>query len=107
MRGLSRGGDILIKECGRDAERGGDVPEALDFDLGRQEFLGIELDAQQIADGRRELGPRQALDRYMSRLRLTASARQAGDIDLLGSIERRFHPRRERVDVALIRLAVP
>src|SRR2546430_7500606 len=27
-------------------------------------------------------------------------------INLLGGIERRFHPRRERVDVALIRLAV-
>ena len=49
-----RGGDVLIEERGRDAQRRGDVVEAVDFDLGRQQCLGIELDAEQIVDrGRR------------------------------------------------------
>ena len=34
-----RGGDILVEERGRDAQRRGDVVEPVDFDLGRQELL--------------------------------------------------------------------
>ena len=37
LRGDARGGDVLIEERRRDAQRGGDVVEAVDFDLGRQQ----------------------------------------------------------------------
>ena len=61
-----RGGDVLIEERGRDAQRRGDVVEAVDFDLGRQQLLGVELDAQQIVDRGSELGARQALHRHVA-----------------------------------------
>ena len=96
-----RGGDILIEERGRDAQRRGDVVEPVDFDLGRQECFGVELDAQQIVDGRAELRPRQALDRHVPRLRPTGGLERRGQRP---SSVASIHVD-ERVDLALIRLA--
>jgi len=59
----------LIEKRRRDAQRRGDVVEALYFDLGRQQLLGVELDAEQIVDRRAELGARQPLNRNVTRNR--------------------------------------
>jgi hypothetical protein len=69
------GRDVLVEKRRRDAQRRGDVVEAIDFDLGRQQRLGVELDAQQIVDGRPVLGARHALHRDVTGDRaLVASA---------------------------------
>ncbi len=91
----ARGGDILVEKGGRDAQRRGDVVEAVDFDLGRQEFRGVELDAQQIVDGGSELRARQPLNRHV--------AGDGGRRRAPSSVV--FHPGHERVDLALFRLA--
>ena len=72
-----RGGDVLIEERGRDAQRRGDVVEAVDFDLGRQQLLGVELDRQQIVDGGPELRARQALHRHVAGHGPAGGARRA------------------------------
>ena len=64
--------------------------------------LGVELDAQQIVDGRSVLGARHALHRHVAGY---GASNTAGDAATRGAIELRLHPRHERVDLALIRLA--
>jgi hypothetical protein len=94
----------LLEKRRRNAQRGGDVVEAVHLDLRRKQRLGVELDAKQIVHRRGKLSTCQPLNRYMSRLRLRASARQAGCGALLGSVKRRFHPCNERVDLFLVGL---
>jgi hypothetical protein len=66
LRGDAGRGDVLIEERRRDAQRRSDVVEAVDFNLGRQQGFGIELDAEQVLHRGAELGPRQPLKRYMA-----------------------------------------
>jgi hypothetical protein len=87
-------GDILIEERRRDAQRRSDVVEPLDFDLGGQQRLRVELYAKQVVDRRAELGSRQTLDWHMPR---HPAARG-------GTVERGLHPGHERVDLTLRRL---
>ena len=65
--GDARRRDVLIEEGGRDAEGRRDVVEPLDLDLGREQRLRIELDAEQLVHRRPELGAREPLDGHMSR----------------------------------------
>ena len=96
----TRGGDILIEKRRRDAQRRGDVVEPVNFDLGRQQRLGIDLDAQQIVDRGSELRPRQPLNRNMS-----GALRNVGAAFSAARYRASLHPRDERVDLFLIRLA--
>ena len=63
MRDRARGVDVLLDERRRHAERGRDVREAVDLDLGRQVLLGIDLDVEQRLHGAGVLGSVQALRR--------------------------------------------
>ena len=68
VRDGARGVHVLLDERRRRAERGRDVREAVDLDLGRQVFLGIDLDVEQRLHGVRVLGAAQALRRDVAGL---------------------------------------
>ena len=92
MRDLARDVHVLLDERGRGRERGSDVREPLDLDLGRQVLDGIDLDAEQILDGVGVLVAAQAL---------------RGDVAHgpgCAFVDRALEPRDEPVDFVLIRL---
>ena len=90
---MARDADVLLEERRRHAERGRDVVEAVDLDLGRQELRGVDVDADEIVHGGRVLGAVQALDRHV------AGARHHGV-----AVDRALEPRDERVDARLLGL---
>ena len=51
VRDGARGGQVLLDERRRHAERGRDVREAVDLDVRRQIFLGIDVDVEQRLHG--------------------------------------------------------
>ncbi len=94
LGGAARRGHVLIEERGGDAERRRDVLEAVDLDLGGQQFGGLELETEQVVDRGGVLGAGQALQGHV-----------AGDRPARGRrVELCFHPADEGVDLALLGL---
>ena len=93
MRDRARHVDVLLDECRRHAERGRDVREAVDLDLGRQVLGGIDLDAEQILHGAGVLGSAEPLSGHVADFVLAA----------LG-IDRALEPGDHRVDFRLFGL---
>ncbi len=91
-RDLARDAEVLLEERGRNAERRGDVVEAVDFYFVRQVLLRVDLDAEQILYRRGVLGAVQALHR-----RITG----AGLVRRM--VDRILGPTHELLDVLLIR----
>ena len=77
VRDGARGVHVLLDERRRRAERGRDVREAMDLDLGRQVFLGIDLDVEQRLHGRGVLGAIEALRRDVAARAVAARARRS------------------------------
>src|SRR5690606_38196349 len=93
MRGRARQIEVLLDECRRRAERGGDVREAVDLDLRRQILRRVDLDAEEILDGFRELRAVEALGRNVA------------DPAILGAlVDRVLEPPYQRIDVGLLGL---
>lgn len=89
------GRDVLIEERRRHRERRGNVLEAVDLDLRRQDLHGVEFDAEQVVDRGGELRAREALRRHMAR---GGSGGGCG-------VEPALQPGDERVDLRLARLS--
>ena len=86
---VARGVDVLLDERRRRAERGRDVREAVDLDLRRQVFLGVDLDVEQRLHGVGVLASVEALRRDVA---ARAAAR---------AVDRALEARDEPVDLAL------
>ena len=93
VRDVPGRGNVLVQECGRDAQGGRDVVEAVDLDVLRQHVLGIHVHTHQSFHRSGVLSPVEALDGHIARFRTLGVG-----------VERALHPGRERIDVLLVRL---
>ena len=89
-RDVARGGDELIEIRRRDAQHLRDVVEAFARDIGGQQSARVDLQADQIADRARVLGPVQSMQRDFAGILA---------VDLRSRIETRLERRDELADV--------
>ncbi len=92
MRDRARHVDVLLDERRRHAERGRDVREAVDLDLGRQVLGGIDLDAEQVLHGAGVLGSAEPLSGHVADFVLAARRHRSSARARRSS--RRFSPAR-------------
>ncbi len=76
LRDDARGADVLVEEGRRHGQRSGDVVEAVHLDLGRQQVLHLDLDAEQRAHGIGVLGAIQSLHRRVAGTRRLGRGRR-------------------------------
>src|SRR6185312_69843 len=79
--------EVLVEEGGRGGEGEGDIIEALDLNVLRENVFFVDVHAEQGFHGCGVLGTVQALDTYVARGRPFGMR-----------VERRLHPRGERFD---------
>src|SRR5690606_9830104 len=86
--------EVLLDERRRRAQRGRDVREAVDLDLRGEILRRIDVDAEKISYGLRELGPIEPLRRDVTDLAVLSAL-----------VDRPLEPRDQRIDILLRRLA--
>ena len=94
-RNVPRSGDVLVEECGRDAQCVGNVVETIYLDVLRQNVLRIDIHTHQSFHRCGVLGAVQALDGHIAGLRTLGVG-----------IERVLHPGNKCIHIRCWRLGV-